>query len=861
MPCRLSPRATFAVLAALGATLLLVARGPSEESLQPTPDPVPRPAEGSSATRPAHPALAGQAPSGMQEGTLPVGGRRDFWTLVEDGETGLPIGGALVEATLPDGSSAHANSGPNGLAILQGIESHPKQVVALAEGYAPAFADWAGLHFNRDRTRIELMRARSQPLLVVARESGAPVAHARLTLHETLWVQCNRHDPTVPLLGAVSAGVTDGNGRAEIPVRLDRERSDGFILEVQAKGRRTTWWAVDDGSPVGAEPWTLRIPAGGSIIGQVLDPKGVPLEGVSLAALGSTPSGQSQPDARRAWSLDQGPHPISAAGYAATLTAVSDEQGRYEIEGIALGEPYSVRVSKPGFAPVVVRDLCTAPQECDIPFDTTLHPEGRLVVRLVDAAQRPVPLATVHLCSGSPHHSLGAQVQQADAQGLATFCGLTAGPYSIEVQGEVVGAVNPAAGGHEPLAGEQGRTLQVRSGETTRIDVTLPRGAQGRPQGGENPTALPPVPVRGVVVDRAGRPLPDIVVRDEAGAPLAVTGPAGEFYAEVVASGGVTVGPNGPYTAAEAHAPPADGSPLRIMLSPRHVVGLRLWVRCLEGAPPPRTVRAFVTPDGTRSVSWRQPLPAGAAAAPWPLDDSRCVLIEFMARPGLNQVRVQAEGFLPFSQDVDIPTTAEAWDATCLLERGHVAEGRVVDDAGTGVAKALVEIEAWFGNPAARLFQSTTTNPDGSFEIGGLCPGPWIITVTHPDYESGLRWRDAEEPSDAQGPVTVGDFVLRRLGRVRVKVTTVDGHPRAYVSVAFERLPLPGVDLAEGQRDPGSGTLRTNVEGMAEIWLEPGRWVATIPDASPNPGHLVPPREFEVALGAATELWFLVPPR
>ncbi|TAJ11392.1 MAG: carboxypeptidase regulatory-like domain-containing protein, partial [Planctomycetota bacterium] len=122
------------------------------------------------------------------------------------------------------------------------------------------------------------------------------------------------------------------------------------------------------------------------------------------------------------------------------------------------------------------------------------------------------------------------------------------------------------------------------------------------------------------------------------------------------------------------------------------------------------------------------------------------------AKPGSNTVSVRADGYAPLEKDAQIPIDAVHDVGELRVALGAVLSGRVVDDAGRGVAGAKLHLvesdfdlafptpDALGGGPLA------TCEADGSFRVSSFACGPWKIRVHSEDHPDRLFEGNADRP-------------------------------------------------------------------------------------------------------------------
>ncbi|MBI5545134.1 MAG: carboxypeptidase regulatory-like domain-containing protein, partial [Deltaproteobacteria bacterium] len=210
--------------------------------------------------------------------------------------------------------------------------------------------------------------------------------------------------------------------------------------------------------------------------------------------------------------------------------------------------------------------------------------------------------------------------------------------------------------------------------------------------------------------------------------------------------------------------------------------------------------------------------------------------------PGEAQLRVSAEGFVPWEQPVDLPV-GETLTLLVELERAAAIDGRVVDRSGVGLPGAEV-MASGFDQPE-RIVARARSLADGAFRLDGLAVGALLLRAHAEGYAEGLL--SARAPG---GPlrITVG------LGsEVEGTVRDRSGHPVDGATVVARLQPLGLVS---------SGRAMTDSEGRYDLrGLAPGRYEvrASVPGSEASAPGLVDLEEearalldLEVEVGTGT---------
>lgn len=132
-------------------------------------------------------------------------------------------------------------------------------------------------------------------------------------------------------------------------------------------------------------------------------------------------------------------------------------------------------------------------------------------------------------------------------------------------------------------------------------------------------------------------------------------------------------------------------------------------------------------------------------------------------------VRASAQGYVP----ARLRRTLGAGDVLVRLEPGSRLRGRAVDVTGRAVADA--ELALWHADANATTpLSSTTSSPDGRFELGFVSAGPHRLSARADRVGSALVEALALA---AGGDRDLGDVVLRGAHSIAGRATHADGSP------------------------------------------------------------------------------------
>jgi len=562
----------------------------------------------------------------------------------------------------------------------------------------------------------------------------------------------------------------------------------------------------------------LDVPVDLDVIVQTL--AGAPVEGASVGAFPSgrtAGSGESDPGwgsqrDRRILSLTAQPKPVREA--------LTDADGKAKLTGLLPGT-YRIAAWKDGLALSSRNGVVLAPDAEIPPVRILLGTAHALVGSVLDAAGEPLEGATVVAVRGSSWNpGLDKWMAVTDAEGHYALVGLASGRITLF------------------LAREGKPPIQVGSfgvPDTKRFDIHL------RPGG----------TIHGTVTDEEGKPVPDAEVRtaiQNTWSPMSArTDAEGKYRLEDVPAGQLA------YFTVQA----ADHMPHPDPTAPKNASGQSLR----EGA---EMIRDVVLRKGlTASVTVLSERKLALVDAEVQLYLARGGNRPFGARtdgtgkarvtgliPGTYLVRIRAEGYV---QD-DMPrwyrqlltkgpeAIPDAWrlsvgesegdaEATYQLTRGATVRGKVLDQGGTPVIGAKIDVTG------AQSEFPVFTDGDGTFAVEAVAAsGRAVATASIADQPGG-----ASDPFivPAGGEVNDVEIQLGEGATLSGSVRSQSGEPLTGAFVRwlpgrisgnwafqrFERAPkwpvdaqgrfhITGVSAPEGQ----PVTVRADADGVRAAW-------------------------------------------
>ncbi len=170
---------------------------------------------------------------------------------------------------------------------------------------------------------------------------------------------------------------------------------------------------------------------------------------------------------------------------------------------------------------------------------------------------------------------------------------------------------------------------------------------------------------------------------------------------------------------------------------------------------------------------------------------------------------VAASGCSP--ELIEVPVEQGMAPVEFRLEPGHTVRGRVVDENGTPVPGAVLDVHNWRGCFAA-LHCRLRTDAAGGFEWKAAPPDPILVSVNR----WGYGWLHEAELSPSAQPVTLA---LDSMHRVQGRVTDAEtGRPIPEFTVLARYVGDDGEASAWDRRKPAYGAV-----GRYEVWIDP-RW-------------------------------------
>jgi protocatechuate 3,4-dioxygenase beta subunit len=505
----------------------------------------------------------------------------------------------------------------------------------------------------------------------------------------------------------------------------------------------------------------IRLIAGGTIRGSVVDSAGRAVAGARLRADGSRAS----------------------AVYQAAPDVVTDTTGAFELRGIAPGAVV-VTATHPGFAPKRATadvDPARGPAEVKIVLGKGARLEGS--ARRRDGAPAAGMLVQA---GGSTPDSFASSSVTTRPDGSFVIDHVLAGRVRVTL-------MSPTSFG--TLVGVHVKEIDVQEGDTAHVELLLRDvRVSGRVTRGGRPLAG----ARVVLQSRSSTPMSFIgsalrapsaaagpqpmsgVTRDDGGYDLYASEP-GAHMVEVSSADGRTS-----YAPRAVHVPDAPSFSLPIDLGGTTLAGIVVDAQTEQPLP----------------GAWVSASPKKAGGAPAP--DARSGpdgRFSMDVDPGDYRLSVRAE-----SHGTAEVEATDGVEVRIALPRGPAIVGRVLDVHGRGVGGLAVSARSQDGRHPSTVSE---TLPDGSFRLTGLARSAYNLFAG--TKGAGFVVRTGVMPGEATVTLT-----LRPGGQVRLQVRGRDGKPLGGSDAWIQK--VDGADVSASIQGPST----TDAQGFLQATLPSG---------------------------------------
>lgn len=611
-----------------------------------------------------------------------------------------------------------------------------------------------------DPLKIQLAEA-AAILVTVVDEAQRPIAGAEVRGGE---------------LAERGVATTDAKGEAKL-----RPVHPGYVgVSVTAAGYAPGGGFTTLGSAGAVGNLTITLRKGYPVSGRVIDEDGKPVAKVKVSVGG-------------AWWMrdddDEAEAPAAdAPAKARSRVALTDEKGQFTIPAVAAGTHKLSAID--GVHAPATSDPVPVIDHAVTGVTITMKVGGTLAGRVVDAAGKPVPYATVRISgTGTRTWMVAARQTTCDAEGAFELRGLARDKLRARAESDQAAS----------------KLVDVDlTAQAAQRDLSLVLDVTGA--------------IAGRVVDDKGAAVAEVAVN---AFPDLASGETWEGLALAGMSSAITNGdgeftipglPEGAYKLSASRTGRRNfdwgqgGTPAKT--GDRNV---------LIKLPSPGTLKGKIAIEGA-SAPPRSAMVQLGGTPPTPVKDGVFELKD--VAPGSHDVTFRG---LEFAELVKRDVKIEAGKATDLgtvtVFRGRRLVGKVVDNKGQPVAGAKVKLgdmlfamegqdDAMSGFDDMAGIRSTVSDADGSFAIIGLPPRGTTAAAEHPSHGRSLPIQIAEGTQDPP-PLTL---TLRGFGSISGKVV-MKGAPQSGVTVT-ETSKGAGARLAFAQTDEaGKFTMAKVAEG------------------------------------------------
>lgn len=314
---------------------------------------------------------------------------------------------------------------------------------------------------DRETVEVTLTKAATATLTGIVRENGVPLADARVAFvagaARTDVAEAGAEGAAREMVEGMfeQFGQSGGGGRS---ARTDQ--SGAFTLKELPEGAHRLRISHRGRAMPFEVPIVLRLGEQDTVVeldmtairGVVLDHQGQPVGGARVSVRQAR--GEGLPDMSAAV---EGMMPGMNLGGGGSQQARSDDQGQYELRGVAPGVPLQVRATARGHAPAQA-EVTVQQGEVRNGVEIRLLAGGKIAVTVEGQSQPFAMVMAMRVVDGQP---TGTPAMQMLRRGKATLADLEPGTYEVRFQG----MQDPRNGGGD----EKKQQVEVVAGETVTV--------------------------------------------------------------------------------------------------------------------------------------------------------------------------------------------------------------------------------------------------------------------------------------------------------------------------------------------------------------------------------------------------------
>ena len=375
--------------------------------------------------------------SGELELRLMKGGRVRVVVELADGE---PAQGATVSLRgddTPWGDSSqetgslgvavfdHLSSGTHAFRLLEPDSSPLGVVVMSPDSTFVSDEDWTFVEVAEGGEQELVLRQAARGVLFGrVTEGGKALPGATLNLRS--WSENSQESPFFNQMAIFGGGGGEERTKGDGSYRMNEKPVGEYELLVNHAGR-----AMQEAFRVtlapGESEFNVDLSMTG-IEGYVFDDEGRPVEGAKVVAIKQSSVGNEM---SASFALGSEDMVFELAG--GSPGSKTDSEGKFQLKGVVEGEKLQLKVNKEPFQPFTQELRALGIGEVLDGLRVVLQRGGSLRIELVDSSGAPVEFASVMLTRLIEGEPLGVVRHGVSQEGLATFEGLAAGEWEVEV--------------------------------------------------------------------------------------------------------------------------------------------------------------------------------------------------------------------------------------------------------------------------------------------------------------------------------------------------------------------------------------------------------------------------------------------